>query len=67
MITPVQKRWKTMLKKYGSEEEVRRIFGSGGKIGGLAKGEKGLASPKISPEKKAEIIRKGVEARKAKV
>ena len=58
--------WESMIKKYGSEEAVREFMGAGGRIGGLYKGEKGLGSPKLDPEKKAEIIRKGNEANRAK-
>jgi len=56
--------WDTMLKKHGSVERVRQIMGEGGQVGGLAKGRKGLAA--VSDEKLAEIVMKGVAARKAK-
>lgn len=58
--------WKRMLKIHGSEDAVREFVKEGGRLGGLHTGPKGLGSPKISEQKKAEIRRKGLEARRAK-
>lgn len=53
--------WQTMIKKHGSEEAARRFIAEGGRRGGLAQVPKGVA--KLTPERRAEISRMGVQAR----